>query len=91
MNFDSSGIKSTREHVSLQLAAYGEDEASRRVRTLNDEAFEFVEAKALDIACEVDPENPMAHMLLDKALALAAIFVLEGVRRPLKRKRRRYQ
>jgi hypothetical protein len=85
-----SKIRSTREHVSTQLLAYGEERASRLVLNLNDEAFEFIEVKAMKFACEPGEKKSGAGMLLDKALCLAAIFVLEGASRPLSRTRRRY-
>ncbi len=86
-----SRVQSTREHVSKQLAAYGEDEAAQQVLKLNDEAFEFIEVKAMDFACSFDPDTPnLRPMLLDKALSLAAIVVLEGKQRVLNRKRRKF-
>jgi hypothetical protein len=82
-------IRSTREHVAAQLIAYGEDGAAARVLKLNDEAFEFIEVKAAEFDWDHDTPN-LSPILLDKALSLAAIFVLEGKVRPLKRRRRKF-
>jgi len=82
-------VNTMREHVARQLEAYGEDQLAPRVFDLSEAAWQKLGERALDYACQ--PDTPSgAGMLIDKALCMAAVEVLEGTRRPLRRKRRVY-
>lgn len=70
----------TRQDLAANLAAYGEHEASALVSSMPAEEF--------DRACEIGFQRALTGMLLAKASCLAAVEVLEGKPRALKRTRR---
>ena len=76
-------VSTTRELLQADLRTYGEDELAARVPTLGEAEMRTI-AEAADRYLYT-PERP----LLAKAVALAAVEVLEGASRPLKRNRRR--
>lgn len=77
----SSFVSTSRELLQADLRTYGEEELASRVPYLDDAAMRRIGEVALPHAC--------TGMLIAKALALAAVEVLEGASRPLKRGRRR--
>lgn len=71
-----------RDDLARNLAAYGELELSERTRLMSDEQFKRV--------CEIGFRHALTGMHLLKCSCLAAVEVLEGKPRELKRKRRRW-
>ena len=74
-----------RTSLAEDLWAYGEDELA--IKALDLSPLEVARVGVLAGRLYTDPSEP--GMMLAKACALAAIEVLEGEHRPLKRKRRR--
>ena len=84
-----SMITTSRENVATQLVAYGEDSVAARFASASDEEFVRIQERAFRYA--IQPDTPSGRaMFLDKALALAAIEVLEGAPRALRRSKRVY-
>src|ERR671936_681795 len=78
-----------RSSLAVDLWRYGEDELWKRVLTLPDRTMKQIGERA-DYHLTRGPTTRAGDsMLISKALALAAIEVLEGHSRPLKRTRRR--
>lgn len=78
-----------RSSLALDLWRYGEDELWKRSLTLPDRTMEQIGERA-DYHLTHGPTTRAGDsMLIAKALALAAVEVLEGHSRPLKRTRRR--
>jgi hypothetical protein len=69
-----------RKNLIVDLKAYGEDDVARKIRGLSKKEYDRLGNLASD--------HSLTGMLLAKALALAAVEVVEGEPRPLKRKRR---
>lgn len=72
-----------RELLEANLRTYGEDELAARISTLSEAEMQRI-AEVADRHLYT-PERP----IIDKAVAMAAVEVLEGVSRALKRTRRR--
>jgi hypothetical protein len=70
----------SRRHLAVHLAAYGEHEASARIESMSDEDVRRV--------CEIGDRYATTGMNFAKASSLAAIEVLEGTPRELRRQRR---
>ncbi len=71
----------SREHLSINLRTYGEDQCAESVLALSDEQMDQIGLAAVKYA--------VTGMLLAKATSLAALEVIEGRPRDLKRKNRR--
>ena len=69
-----------RESLVDDLREYGEDTVAARVFTLSEEQYQRLS--------EIAYRHALTGMLLAKALALAAVEVIEGKPRALRRKRR---
>jgi hypothetical protein len=79
-----------RKTLAEDLWAYGEDDLAVRARELSDQDFERVQVLAGDLLGDERYVTPSgASMLLTKACALAAVEVMEGKHRVLRRQRRR--
>lgn len=76
-------ISVSRELLEADLRTYGEDALAMRVSSLSDADMH----KIGEIAGRYATTGGVA--LIDKALTLAAVEVLEGTARPLRRNRRR--
>ena len=73
--------------IEQHLRAYGEESVAARLRDVSDADFTRIGERAFGYACQ--PATPTGRgMLLAKALALAAVEVIEGVPRGLHRKKR---
>jgi len=70
----------TRRDLAAVLASYGEHDSSARIESMSAEDFSRV--------CEIGSRYALTGMLLAKASSLAAIEVLEGKPRELRRRRR---
>ena len=70
----------SRKDLAANLAAYGESEASAKVAGLSE--------SQLNRAYEIGYRRALAGENLDRASCMAAVEVLEGVARPLRRQRR---
>lgn len=70
----------SRRDLAINLASYGEPEASARVREMPEAAYERV--------CQIGFKHALTGMHLMKAGCLAAIEVMEGAPRELRRQRR---
>src|SRR5438132_282974 len=82
-------VITTRRALAQDLWSYGEDELSKRVLSVTEEQLHQIFERAGEYAATAEPESTSGRgMLLSKALALAAVEVLDG-RTALKRKRRR--
>ena len=82
-------VTCSREHLERQLLAYGEDSVAKQFIGLAEDRVQQIHERAMYYACQ--PDTPAGvPMLLDKALAMAAVEVIEGASRALHRKRRRY-
>ena len=68
------------ENIAQQLRAYGEESAASAIPNLNKEQLERISKIAYS--------HSLSGMLLAKAVSLAAIEVIEGTPRDLKRTRR---
>lgn len=78
-----------RSSLAVDLWRYGEDELWKRVLTLPDRTMNEIGERA-DHHLMYGPANRAGEsMLIAKALALAAVEILEDESRPLKRTRRR--
>jgi hypothetical protein len=77
-------VSTSRELLQADLRTYGEDELAARILTLSD-----AEMKQIGEVADRFLYAPGKPPLLAKVVALAAVEVLEGVGRQLKRKRRR--
>jgi hypothetical protein len=69
-----------RKDLAINLASYGEHEASARIREMSDAAYQRV--------CQIGFKYALTGMQLMKAGCLAAIEVMEGAPRELRRQRR---
>jgi hypothetical protein len=76
-------ISVSRELLQINLRTYGEEALTLRVPNLSDAQMQKVGEVAGRYAT-----TGGVH-LIDKALTLAAVEILEGASRPLKRSRRR--
>ncbi len=85
----SSRIQSSRSHIERDLRAYGEDAVAARISSISDEDFARIGERAFAYAC-MPTAKKSGGMLLARALALAAIEIIEGAPRELHRKRRVY-
>jgi hypothetical protein len=82
-------ITCSREHLERQLRAFGEDAAADNFLSLPEDRVRRIQERAMHYACQGDTPTGRP-MLIDKALAMAAVEVIEGTSRDLSRKRRRY-
>jgi hypothetical protein len=82
-----------RDHLESALRSYGEDECADAVRAgLTPQKVYEIGIAHYRLSYTPDPDKTSgAGYAFDKALALAAVEVLEGFPRQLKRKRRRPQ
>jgi hypothetical protein len=78
-----------RSSLAVDLWRYGEDELWKRVLTLADRTMKQIGERAEHHLVHGPTTRAGDSMLISKALALAAVEVLEGNARPLKRDRRR--
>jgi hypothetical protein len=78
-----------RTSLAEDLWRYGEDDLWKRVLTASDQTMEAIGRRAMDHLLHGQALPSGGSMLISKALALAAVEVLEGVERPLRRSRRR--
>jgi hypothetical protein len=75
------------QNIAKELVAYGEPEAADRLLSLTSESLQVIGRKAHEIWNEIEGEHgPM----LVTAICLAVVEHVEGNRRALRRKRRRY-
>jgi hypothetical protein len=82
-------IQATREHIQHHLRSYGEDATATKLMSVSDADFKRIGERAFDYACQ--PATPSGRgMLLAKALALAAVEVIEGAPRELRLKKRAF-
>ena len=75
--------------MAIDLWRYGEDDLWKRVLTLPDRTMKQIGERADQHLIYGPTTRAGDSMLISKALALAAVEVLEGKPRPLKRVRRR--
>ena len=76
-------ISISRELLQINLRTYGEETLAQRVPILSDDEMREIGEVAGRHA------TTGGVRLIDKAVTLAAVEVLEGANRPLKRSRRR--
>lgn len=82
-------IQATKEKIEHDLRSYGEDSVAAMLMNISDEDFRRIGERAFDFACQ--PSTPSGRgMLISKALALAAVEVIEGAPRKLRLKRRAF-
>ena len=74
-------VLADRQFIIAHLCAYGEDIVAEQVHYLSSEQLEMISELAFEHAC--------TGMLLAKSLALAAVHVVEGQFRNLKRMKRK--
>ncbi len=77
-------VSTSRELLQADLRTYGEDELAARILTVSD-----ADLKKIGEVADSYLYAPGKPPLLAKVVALAAVEVLEGASRPLKRNRRR--
>jgi hypothetical protein len=77
-----SSIWTSRASVVKDLLDYGESEVALEIGGLSEERWREIGTRAFDLA--------LVHGLLAKALALAAVEIVEGRPRELRRQRRRF-
>jgi len=82
-----SSILFEPQSIVKELIAYGEPEAANRLLLLTSESLQVIGRRAHEISCEFEGgHGPM----IVTAICLAVVEHVEGKRRPLRRKRRRY-
>ena len=86
-----SVVWTERTSLAEDLWRYGEDDLWQRVLTASDQTMEAIGLRAMDHLLHGQALPSGGSMLISKALALAAVEVLEGDERPLRRDRRRPQ
>jgi hypothetical protein len=80
----------TRDQLALDLRTYGEDALAERVLTACDVELEAIWSRAGRYALSPELAAPSgASMLIARAVALAAVDVLESEPKPLRWKRRK--
>jgi hypothetical protein len=84
---EPSWIRTTREALGNDLLAFGETELAARSADLTDAEMRQIGIRASEIATTRDRERTVG-ILLAKALAMAAVEVIEGQPRDLRRRRR---
>lgn len=72
----------TRARLAGHLREYGEEDLARRIPGLSAETMIRIGAHAFDV-------GPGQRMMNVKRLTLAAVEILEGAPRPLRRQRRK--
>ena len=77
-----SRVSTSRDAVAADLATYGEDVIAARIAGMPQPAYDLIEERAFGYACQ--------GMYLAKAVSLAAVEVVEGSPRPLRRSRRKF-
>jgi hypothetical protein len=82
MPHPNARVSTRRETLAEALTTYGEDAVAARIPELPQAQYDCIEMRAFDYACQ--------GMYIAKALSLAAVEVVEGSPRPLKRKRRKF-
>jgi hypothetical protein len=82
--FQAVPVSTSRELLQANLRTYGEDELAACILTLSD-----AEMNKIGEVADHYLYAPGKPPLLAKVVALAAVEVLEGASRPLKRNRRR--
>jgi hypothetical protein len=83
-------INTSREALTLALRSHGEDDCAGLVATLTDEQFRTIGERAGWYVLNAPSGRPGGGtIVLDTALALAAVEVVEGAGRELRWKRRR--
>jgi len=78
-----------REHLVLDLWAYGEDELCAAAARLPDADLVRIQQLAAKVLVAGPGMADGSSMLIDKAISLAAVEVLTGQARTLRRSRRR--
>ena len=78
-----------RTTLAKELWRYGEDELWKRVLTVPKRTMNAIGERASEHLLRGEPTAAGNSMLIAKALALAAVEVLEGAPRPLQRTTRR--
>jgi hypothetical protein len=84
---EPSWIRTSREALGNDLRAFGETELAARSADLTDAEMRQIGIRASEIATTRDRERTVG-ILLAKALAMAAVEVIEGQPRDLRRRRR---
>jgi hypothetical protein len=83
-------VRTSREDLAHDLWSYGEDGLAQQVESLPRDEMEAIFERAWYYAMAPEHAAPSGGgMLLSKALALAAVEVIEGRPRELERMRRR--
>lgn len=83
-------VNTTRYQLALDLRTYGEDQCASAVPQLTDEQMSRIGEIAGHLVSSPNTRTASgASMLLAKAVALAAVEVIEGKPRDLKWKRRK--
>ena len=86
----TSRVISSRSKVEQELRAYGEDAVAAKLGFISEEDFTRLSERAFAYACLPSGKKSDGGMLIAKALALAAVEIVEGAPRELHRKRRAY-
>ena len=89
MGYRPEVVWTERSSLAIDLWRYGEDDLWKRVLTLPDKSMKRIGERADQRLVYGPTTRTGDSMLISKALALAAVEVLEGNPRPLKRERRR--
>jgi hypothetical protein len=88
-------VSSRRTLLQISLRSYGEEDLALRVPGLSDVELSKIQEMARRhqsiLGVPLKPNGPAARLarMLSKAESMAAVEVIEGVSRPLKRERRR--
>jgi hypothetical protein len=78
-----------RRHLALELWRCGEDDLWQRVLTASSPTMDAIGERTDGYVFHGEPNGNGGSMLLDRAFALAAVEVIEGAPRPLRRELRR--
>jgi hypothetical protein len=78
-----------RTRLALELWRYGEDDLWQRVLTASAPTMDAIGERTDWYLFQGEPDASGGSMLIDRAFALAAVEVIEGAARPLRRDRRR--
>ena len=81
-------IHTSRKDIERQLRSYGEDALASKAAALAESDVVRIGERAFDYACMPTTKRSGGGMMIAKAIAHAAVEIMEGSPRELRRKRR---
>jgi hypothetical protein len=81
-------IQTNRNDIERQLRSYGEDAIASKAAGLTESDLVRIGERAFDYACMPTTKKSGGGMMIAKAIAHAAVEIIEGSPRELRRKKR---